>query len=97
MSLLNLNAYKTVKGAYAKVGRNPVTTASVLRLMVPVTTNKTSYTFPILQGDAGTVYNENVYLNRADSFTATSVGIFLGGIQNDGTASTTKIKCWWNK
>ena len=89
MSLLNLNAYKTVKGAYAKVGRNPVTTASVLRLMVPVTANKTSYTFPILQGDATTTYNENVYLNRADSFTATSVGIFLGGIQNDGTASTT--------
>lgn len=89
MSLLNLNAYKTVKGAYNKVGRNPVTTASVLRLMVPVTANKTSYTFPILQGDASTVYNENIYLNRADSFTATSVGIFLGGIQDGGTASTT--------
>lgn len=89
MSLLNLNAYKTVKGAYAKVNRNPVTTASVLRLMVPVTANKTSYTFPILQGDASTVYNENIYLNRADSFTATSVGIFLGGIQDGGTASTT--------
>lgn len=89
MSLLNLNAYKTVKSAYAKVNRNPVTTASVLRLMVPVTANKTSYTFPILQGDASTVYNENIYLNRADSFTATSVGIFLGGIQDGGTASTT--------
>ena len=88
MSLLNLNAYKTIKGAYAKVGRNPVTTASVLRLMVPVTSNKTSYTFPILQGDATTAYTESVYLNRADSFTATSVGIFLGGLQDAGTAST---------
>jgi hypothetical protein len=89
MSLLNLNAYKTIKGAYAKVGRNPVTTASVLRLMVPVSANKTSYTFPILQGDAVTNYTEAIYLNRADSFTATSVGIFLGGITDTGTASTT--------
>lgn len=89
MSLLNLNAYKTVKGAYAKVGRNPVTTASVLRLMVPVTSNKTSYSFPILQGDATTVYNENIYLNRADSFTATSVGIFLGGLTDAGASATT--------
>lgn len=88
MSLLSLNAYKTIKGAYAKAGRNPVTTASVLRLMVPVTANKTSYTFPILQGDAVTAYTEAVYLNRADSFTAVSMGVFLGGLQDAGTAST---------
>lgn len=88
MSLLNLNAYKTIKGAYAKVGRNPVTTASVLRLMVPVTANRTSYSFPILQGDATTIYNENIYLNRADSFTATSVGIFLGGLTDAGASAT---------
>jgi hypothetical protein len=89
MSLLNLNAYKTIKGAYAKVGRNPVTTASTLRLMLPVTANKTSYTFPVLQGDAVTAYPEAVYLNRADSFTATQVGVFLGGITDAGLASTT--------
>jgi hypothetical protein len=89
MSLLNLNAYKTIKGAYSKVGRNPVTTASVLRLMVPVTANKTSYTFPVLQGDATTTYTEAIYLNRADAFTATSVGIFLGGLTNAGTAAAT--------
>jgi hypothetical protein len=88
MSLINLNAYKTIKGAYAKVGRNPVTTASVLRLMVPVTANKTSYTFPVLQGDATTTYTEAVYLNRADAFTATSVGVFLSGISDTGTAAT---------
>jgi hypothetical protein len=88
MSLLNLNAYKTIKGAYAKVGRNPVTTASTLRLMLPVTANKTSYTFPVLQGDAVTSYPEAIYLNRADSFTATQVGIFLGGITDGGVAST---------
>jgi hypothetical protein len=88
MSLLNLNAYKTIKGAYSKVGRNPVTTASVLRLMVPVTANKTSYTFPVLQGDATTTYSESIYLNRADAFTATSVGIFLGGLTDAGLAAT---------
>jgi hypothetical protein len=89
MSLVNLNAYKTIKGAYAKVGRNPVTTASVLRLMVPVTANKTSYTFPVLQGDAQTNYTEAVYLNRADAFTATSVGVFLGGLVAAGTSAST--------
>ena len=90
MSLINLNAYKTIKGAYAKVGRNPVTTASVLRLMVPVTANKTSYTFPVLQGDATTTYTEAIYLNRADAFTATSVGVFLGGLNDTGgTVNTT--------
>jgi hypothetical protein len=88
MSLLNLNAYKTIKGAYSKVGRNPVTTASVLRLMVPVTANKTSYTFPVLQGDATSTYSEAIYLNRADAFTATSVGIFLGGLTDAGAAAT---------
>lgn len=89
MSLTNLNAYKTIKGAYAKVGRNPVTTASVLRLMLPVTANKTSYTFPVLQGDAVTAYPEAVYLNRADAFTATQVGVFLGGVTDAGTAAST--------
>lgn len=88
MSLINLNAYKTIKGAYQKVGRNPVTTASVLRLMVPVTANKTSYTFPVLQGDATTTYTEAIYLNRADAFTATSVGVFLGGLTDAGASAT---------
>ena len=89
MSLLNLNAYKTIKGAYAKVGRNPVTTASTLRLMLPVVANKTSYTFPVLQGDAVTAYSEAIYLNRADSFTATKVGVYLGGLTDAGTAVST--------
>ena len=88
MSLNQINAYKTIKNAYAKVGRNPVTTASVLRLMVPVTANKTSYSFPILQGDAVTSYTEAVYLNRADSFTAISVGVFLGGLTDAGASAT---------
>jgi hypothetical protein len=81
--------YEKITGAYAKAGRKPVTTASTLRLMTPVVANKTTYSFPIIQGDAITNFNEQILLDRADAFTALSVGIFFGGVQDGGTASTT--------
>jgi hypothetical protein len=81
-------AYSLIKRAYAKKGRNPVTTASTLRLQLPVASNKTLYQFPILQGDEQTSYPEQILLNRADAFTATEVGLFIGGY-TDAAAATT--------
>lgn len=83
------NAFSIIKNAYKKIGRNPITTASTLRLQVPLVSNKTQFTFPILQGDEQTVYNEAILLNRADAFTATSMGLFVGGLNPDGTSNTT--------
>lgn len=82
-------AFSIIKKAYAKLNRTPITTASTLRLQVPLTSNKTQFTFPILQGDEQTVYNEAVLLNRADAFTCTSMGLFVGGLNADGTSNTT--------
>jgi hypothetical protein len=81
-------AYTLIKRAYAKQKRNPVTTASTLRLQLPIAANKTLYQFPILQGDEQTSYAEQILLNRADAFTATEFGLFVGGIDDSGTAST---------
>lgn len=83
------NAFSLIKKAYAKVGRKPITTASTLRLQVPLSSNKTLFTFPILQGDEQTAYNEAILLNRADAFTCTSMGLFIGGLNPDGTSNTT--------
>lgn len=80
--------YSLIKKAYNKVGRNPITTASTLRLIQPVQTGKTYYTFPILQGDVATSYPEESLLNRADAFTATHIGLFIGGLTPAGAAST---------
>lgn len=71
-------AYATVKNAYKAKQRNPVTTASDLRSLVPVVTGKTSYTFPIIVGDDTNNYPEAILLNRADAFTAVEIGIFIG-------------------
>lgn len=71
-------AYATIKNAYKAKQRNPVTTASDLRSLVPVVTGKTQYTFPIIVGDDANNYPEAILLNRADAFTATELGIFIG-------------------
>lgn len=67
-----------IKKAYQNAGRNPITTASDLKLIVPVVTNKTSYTFPVLMGDDTFNFPEGILLNRADAFTATEMGLFIG-------------------
>lgn len=71
-------AYATIKNAYKAKQRNPVTTASDLRSLVPVQTGKTQYTFPIIVGEDQNNYPEAILLNRADAFTATEIGIFIG-------------------
>lgn len=76
-----------IKKAYAKAGRKPVTTASDLKLVVPVSNNKTAYTFPVLVGDDTNNYPEALLLNRADAFTATEIGLFIG--KKTGVSDTT--------
>lgn len=71
-------AYAIVKNAYSQKGRNPVTTASDLRSIVPVVTGKTNYTFPIIVGDDTNNYAEGILLNRADSYTAIEAAIWIG-------------------
>lgn len=90
MSMQERLSYSLIKKAYAKQKRNPVITASTLRLQVPAASAKTTYSFPILQGDEQTVYNEQILLNRADAFTATSMGLFIGGLTSAGATDTTQ-------
>lgn len=71
-------AYTIIKNAYKAKQRNPVTTSSDLKTLVPVVTGKTSYTFPIIVGDDTNNYPEGVLLNRADAFTAIEMGLFIG-------------------
>ena len=71
-------AYTVIKNAYKAKQRNPVTTASDLKSIVPVVTGKTSYTFPIIVGDDTNNYPEGILLNRADAFTAIEMGLFIG-------------------
>lgn len=71
-------SYSLIKKAYAQLNRKPVTTASDLKLLLPVSSNKTAYTFPVLIGDDNNNYPEAILLNRADAFTATEIGIFIG-------------------
>jgi hypothetical protein len=80
MSLAKRQAFTLIKSAYAKLNRKPVTTPSTLRLIVPLTPNRTSYSFPILEGDSNLTHPNQILLNRADAFTASSVGIFVGGL-----------------
>jgi hypothetical protein len=70
-------AYTVIKNAYKAKQRNPVTTASDLRSLVPVVTGKTQYTFPIIVGDDTNNYPESILLNRADAFTAIEMGLFI--------------------
>lgn len=88
MSLAQRQAFQTLKNAYAKKGRTPVMTPSTLRLIQPVAANKTTYSFPILEGDSAFSYAEQRMLNRADAFTAISVGVFIGGLSDVGAAVT---------
>jgi hypothetical protein len=87
MSLAQRQAFSVIQKAYANKGRKPVTTPSTLRLIQNVVTNRTTYTFPILEGDSAVNLAEQRLLNRADAFTATSVGIFIGGLTDAGAAT----------
>lgn len=80
MSLAKRQAFTLIKKAYEKINRKPVTTPSTLRLIVPLTANRTSFSFPVLEGDSNLSHPNQILLNRADSFTATSFGLFVGGI-----------------
>jgi hypothetical protein len=80
MTLAKRQAFTLIKKAYEKINRKPVTTPSTLRLIVPLTANRTSFTFPILEGDSNLSHPNQILLNRADSFTATSFGLFVGGL-----------------
>lgn len=71
-------AYTVIKNAYKSKQRNPVTTASDLKCIVPVVTGKTTYTFPIIVGDDTNNFPEGLLLNRADAFTAIEMGLFIG-------------------
>ena len=71
-------SFSLIKKAYENVGRKPVTTASDLKLVLPLQSNKTAYTFPVLVGDDTNNYPESILLNRADAFTATEMGLFIG-------------------
>lgn len=71
-------AYSTIKSAYRSKQRNPVTTASDLKLIVPMSTTKTNYSFPVLVGDDPTNNPNAILLNRSDAFTATEMGVFVG-------------------
>ena len=80
-------AYTVIKNAYKAKQRNPVTTASDLKSIVPVVTGKTQYTFPIIVGDDTNNYPEGILLNRADAFTAIQMGLFIG--KKTATSDTT--------
>lgn len=71
-------AYQTIKSAYKAKQRNPVTTASDLRLIVPISTSRTTFEFPVIVGDDQNNYPDGILLNRADAFTATEIGLFIG-------------------
>jgi hypothetical protein len=75
-------AYTVIKNAYKAKQRNPVTTASDLRSLVPVVTGKTQYTFPIIVGEDTNNYPEGLLLNRADAFTAIEMGLFIAKKSN---------------
>lgn len=88
MSLAQRQAFSVIQKAYASKGRKPVTTPSTLRLIQNVVANRTTYTFPILEGDSAVTLAEQRLLNRADAFTATSVGVFIGGLTDLGAATS---------
>lgn len=80
-------AYTVIKNAYKAKQRNPVTTASDLKSLIPVVAGKTSYQFPIIIGDDVNNYPEGILLNRADAFTAVEMGLFIG--KKTGVSDTT--------
>ena len=86
--IANRQAYAVVKKAYNTKQRNPVTTNSDLRLIVPIVSGKTSYTFPIINGEDPNNYPDSVLLDRSDSFTAIALGLHIG---KKATASDTHV------
>lgn len=89
-------AYTTIKNAYKAKQRNPVTTASDLKCLVPVVSGKTSYQFPIIIGDDVNNYPEGILLNRADAFTAVEMGLFIGK-KSSATDTTYDLFSYPNK
>jgi hypothetical protein len=90
MSELGLRqAYEVIKRAYATKKRNPVTTASDLKLIVPISTSKTAFSFPVIVGDDPNNYPDALLLNRADAFTATEIGLFIG--KRTGVTATAQV------
>lgn len=79
-------AYQTIKNAYKMKQRNPVTTASDLKSIVPIVANKTVYDFPIIVGDDNNNYPDAILLNRADAFTAVEIGVFIGKRLGNGVS-----------
>lgn len=76
------NAFKSVKGAYASAGRNPVITPSDLRLENPISQNVNYYQFYALQseqnpGFAGGSSNTEIRLNTNDSFFAVLAALYI--------------------
>lgn len=71
-------SFDTIKSAYKKAERSPVLTPSDLKLIVPVVTGKTNYSFPVIVGEDPNNYTEAILLNRADAFTALELGVFIG-------------------
>jgi len=91
-------AYSTIKNAYRKVGRNPVTTASDLKLVMPLSSSKTTYSFPILVGDDPSNFypGVSILLNRADAFTATEMGLFIGKPSAAANAANSSQFDWYS-
>jgi len=76
------NAFKSVKGAYASAGRNPIVTPSDLRLENPIQQNVNYYQFYALQseqnpGFTGGASNTEIRLNTNDSFFAVLAGLYI--------------------
>jgi len=76
------NAFKSVKGAYASAGRNPIVTPSDLRLENPINQNVNYYQFYALQseqnpGFTGGASNTEIRLNTNDSFFAVLAGLYI--------------------
>lgn len=76
------NAFKSVKGAYASAGRNPIVTPSDLRLENPISQNVNYYQFYALQseqnpGFSGGASNTEIRLNTNDSFFAVLAGLYI--------------------
>lgn len=83
-------SYQVIKKAYSQLNKkNPVTTSSDLVLIVPIAAGKTSYTFPVIVGEDPNNYPDAILLDRADAFTAVSIGLGIGlkSTANDGAYS----------
>jgi hypothetical protein len=67
-------------------------------LVTPLSANKTTYSFPVLVGDDASNYSPGVaiLLNRADAFTATELGLFVGKPAAAPTAATSSQFDWYS-